>query len=552
MKKQRTAKAPSAYRVLVLITVAVLGLGLGGCTVGPDYVRPEAGVNSSWLESAPALQDEPAEIREWWTAFDDPVLTRLVHEAYEQNLSLRAAGLRVIQARAARGIAVGEFFPQEQEIQADYSNNQNTKNDANGLPFPRPSYQNAGLSFDAAWELDFWGKFRRNIHAADAALLASIADYDDVLVTLVAEVGLTYVQIRTFERRIELAKVNVALQRQSLELTESRYRNGKVSQLDVSEARATLTNTQASVPGLESSLRDAKLSLGVLLGRTPGELEQALAGGSGIPTAPTQVAIGVPADLLRRRPDVRSAERAAAFQSEQVGIATADLFPSISVGGSFGYKASDANNGSLSNNLFESGSRVWSIGPTLSWPILNYGRIRNNIRVQDAAFQEAAVNYQNTVLQAAAEVESSLYGFLKSREQLAYLTESAESARQSLELSTIQYTEGEIDFLRVDIAAANLSRQQDSQAAVEGQVAANLIGAYKALGGGWELRLGREFIPEATAEEMRGRTNWGNILDAPDYTAKTDLGFQRPADTDDTYLAPQAETGPGRGREGSE
>ena len=551
MKKQLTVKAPPAHRVLVAITATVLVMALGGCMmVGPDYVRPEADVDSSWLESSPALQEEPAEIREWWTAFDDPVLTRLVHEAYEQNLSLRAAGLRVLQARAARGIAVGEFFPQEQEIQADYSKNQISENDLNNPPFD--NFQTAGVSFDAVWELDFWGKFRRNIHAADAALLASIADYDDVLVTLVAEVGLTYVQIRTFERRIELAKVNVALQRQSLELTESRYRNGKVSQLDVSEARATLTNTQASVPGLESSLRDAKLSLGVLLGRTPGELEQALAGGSGIPTAPTQVAIGVPADLLRRRPDVRSAERAAAFQSEQVGIATADLFPSISVGGSFGYKASDANNGSLSNNLFESGSRVWSIGPTLSWPILNYGRIRNNIRVQDAAFQEAAVNYQNTVLQAAAEVESSLYGFLKSREQLAYLTESAESARQSLELSTIQYTEGEIDFLRVDIAAANLSRQQDSQAAVEGQVAANLIGAYKALGGGWELRLGHEFIPEAMAEEMRGRTNWGNILDAPDYTAKTDLGFQRPADTDDTYLAPQAETGPGRGREGSE
>ena len=549
MKKQRTAKALSACRVLVVITIA--GLGLGGCTVGPDYVRPEAGVNSSWLESAPALQDEPAEIREWWTAFDDPVLTRLVHEAYEQNLSLRAAGLRVIQARAARGIAVGEFFPQEQEIQADYSKNQNTKNDANGIPYPRPTYQNAGLSFDAAWELDFWGKFRRNIHAADAALLASIADYDDVLVTLVAEVGLTYVEIRTFERRIELAKVNVALQRQSLELTESRYRNGKVSQLDVTEARATLLNTQASVPDLESSLRAAKLSLGVLLGRTPGELEQALAGGSGIPAAPAQVAIGVPADLLRRRPDVRSAERAAAFQSEQVGIATADLFPSISVGGSLGYKASDANNGSLGNNLFERSSRVWSIGPTLSWPILNYGRIRNNIRVQDAAFQEAAVNYQNTVLQAAAEVESSLYGFLKSREQLAYLTESAESARQSFELSTIQYTEGETDFLRVDIAATNVARQQDSQATAEGQVASNLIGAYKALGGGWELRLGREFIPAAMAEEMRDRTNWGNILDAPDdYAAETDLGFERPADTDDTWLAPQAETGSGQeGRE---
>jgi NodT family efflux transporter outer membrane factor (OMF) lipoprotein len=548
MKKQGTAKASSAHRLLAAITVA--GLGLVGCTVGPDYVRPAADVNPSWLESSPALQDEPAEIREWWTAFDDPVLTRLVHEAYEQNLSLRAAGLRVIQARAARGIAVGDFFPQEQEISADYSKNQNTKNDANGIPFPRPTYQNASLSFDATWELDFWGKFRRNIDAADAALLASIADYDDVLVTLVAEVGLTYVQIRTFERRIELARENVGLQRNSLELAESRYRNGKVSELDVTEARATLLNTQASVPDFESSLRDAKLSLGVLLGRTPSELEQALVGGSGIPVAPAKIVIGVPADLLRRRPDVRAAERAAAFQSEQVGIATADLFPSISVGGSFGYEASDANNQSLGNNLFDSNSKVWSIGPTLSWPILNYGRIRNNIRVQDAAFQEAAVNYQNTVLQAAAEVESSLYGFLKSQQQLAYLTESTENVQQSLELSTIQYREGETDFLRVDIAAANLARQQDSQAAVEGLVASNLIGAYKALGGGWELRLGHEFIPEAMVEEMRGRTNWGNLLDASDYASSSDLGFERPADTDDTWLAPQAETASGGGREG--
>ena len=537
MKSNLTGKTPSVRRVLFVSTAIAMIMALGACTmVGPDYVRPKADVNPAWLESSPALPEEPAEIREWWTAFNDPVLTRLVHEAYAQNLSLRAAGLRVIQARAARGIAVGEFFPQEQAIQADYSKSEDTKNDANGIPFPRPSYQNGGLGFDATWELDFWGKFRRNIDAADAALLASIADYDDVLVTLVAEVGLTYVQIRTFERRIELAKLNVALQRQSLELTESRYRNGKVSQLDVTEARATLTNTQASVPGLESSLRDAKLSLGVLLGRTPGELEQVLAGGSGIPTAPAQVAIGVPADLLRRRPDVRSAERAAAFQSEQVGIATADLFPSIAVGGSFGYRASDAENGSLSNNLFESGSRVWSIGPRLSWPVLNYGRIRNNIRVQDAAFQEAAVNYQNTVLQAAAEVESSLYGFLKSREQLAFLTESAQSARQSLELSTIQYRDGETDFLRVDIAATNVARQQDSQATAEGRVASSLIVAYKALGGGWELRLGQEFVPEATAEQMRSRTNWGNILAPPDYASATDLGFQRPADTDDTYL----------------
>jgi len=536
LKKQHTAKASSASRSLVVIAAA--SFGLGGCVVGPDYVRPEADVNASWLESAPALQDEPAEIREWWTAFDDPVLTRLVHEAYEQNLSLRAAGLRVIQARAARGIAAGEFFPQEQAIQADYGRVQISDNNRNNPPFHL--FQTAGLGFDAAWELDFWGKFRRNIDAADAALLASIAAYDDVLVTLVAEVGLLYVEIRTVERRIELAKVNVALQRDSLEIAESRYRNGKVSQLDVTEARTTLANTQASVPGLEATLRDAKISLSVLLGRAPGDLEQALAGSSGIPVAPAQVATGVPADLLRRRPDVRLAERAAAFQSEQVGIATADLFPSIAVGASAGYQASDADGLSLDNNLFDTDSRVWSIGTAFSWPFLNYGRIKNNIRVRDAAFQEAAVNYQNAVLRAAAEVESSLNGFLRSREQLAYLTESAENARQSLEVSSIQYKEGEIDFIRVDFAAANLARQQDREAVVAGLVAANLIGAYKALGGGWELRVGDEFVPEDVVKEMRGRTDYGDILDAPDdYAAETDLGFERPADTDETYLAPR-------------
>ncbi len=547
MKKYLAAKAPSADRILIAITAAVLVLDFGGCMrVGPDYVRPEVDVNPSWLESSPLLREEPAEIREWWTAFDDPVLIGLVHEAYDQNLSLRAAGLRVIQARAARGIAVGEFFPQEQQISADYSKNEISKNDLNNPPFQ--NFRTAGLKFDTTWELDFWGKFLRNIHAADAALLASIADYDDVLVTLVAEVGLTYIQIRTFERRIELAKENVELQRQSLEITEVRYRYGKVTQLDVTEARATLTNTQATVPGLESSLRDATLSLCVLLGRTPSELEEELAGGSGIPTAPAQVVIGVPADLLRRRPDVRSAERAAAFQSEQIGIAVADLFPSISLAGSLGYEASDAGNLSLgTDNLFTSDAFIWSLGPSLNWPIFNYGRIRSNIRVQDAAYQEAAVNYQNTVLQAAAEVESALHGFLKAREQLAYLTESAESGRQSLDLSMIQYKEGETDFLRVDIAAANLARQQDSQATLEGLVASNLIDAYKALGGGWELRLGREFIPEVMIKEMRDRINWGNILE--DYSSKTDLGFERPADTDDLDHAPQTDAKPGGGRE---
>jgi NodT family efflux transporter outer membrane factor (OMF) lipoprotein len=509
--------------------------------VGPEYTRPGADVNDAWIETSSTISPEPAEIREWWTVFGDPVMTALVEEAYAQNLTLRAAGLRVLQARAARGIAVGEFFPQQQSIDADYSTNRISKNDRNNPPFD--DFQTAGVSFDATWELDMWGKFRRNIRAADASLLAAVADYDDVLVSLVAEVGLTYVAIRTFERRIELARANVAIQRRSLALTEARFRNGAVTQLDVSEARATLTDTQATVPDLESSLRTAKLSLCVLLGRTVSELEDKLAGTSGIPSPPNRIVVGVPADLLRRRPDVRSAERAAASQSEQIGIATSDLFPSIAISGSAGYEASNAGDRSLSaDDLFAGDSFVGSIGPTLSWPFLNYGRIRNNIRVQDAAFQQAAVTYQNTVLLAAAEVESALYAFLKSKEQLAFVTESAASSRRSLELSTIQYKEGAVDFLRVDIAAETVTEQEDTQASIEGLVASNLISAYKALGGGWELRVGNEFVPQATVEEMRKRTDWGNVLDS-DYSTRKDLGFQRPGDNDGTHLDPEAQAG---------
>ena len=528
--------ASSVHRFMIVITAALLVTTLGGCMmVGPDYQRPTAEVNDSWLESSPAISDEPAEIREWWTSFNDPVMTSLVNKAYEQNLTLRAAGLRVLQARAARGIAAGEFFPQEQEITADYSKNKISKNDRNNPPFYR--FKTTGVSFDAAWELDFWGKFRRNINAADAALLASIADYDDVLVSLVAEVGLVYVEIRTLERRIELAKENVRTQQHSLKLAESRFRNGAVTKLDVTEARSTLANTQSNVPDFESSLRTAKLSLSVLLGQSVSKLEEELAGGSGIPLAPAELAIGVPADLLRRRPDVRSAERAAAFQSEQIGIATADLFPSIAFGTRVGYEASDADGLSLGNNLFETNSFIWSIGPSLTWPILNYGRIMNNKRVQDAAFQEAAVNYQHAVLQAAAEVESALYGFLKARETLAYLTESSENSRSSLELSRIQYLEGQTDFLRVDIAAAGLNRQQDRQVLAEGLVATTLISAYKALGGGWDLRRGREFVPQETVDEVTERTNWGDILD-PDYSKGMDLGFPRPDENNEAQFAP--------------
>jgi NodT family efflux transporter outer membrane factor (OMF) lipoprotein len=521
-------------------SLAALALCGGGCMVGPDYVRPEADVNASWLvDDHPAFSAESAQLRDWWAVFDDPVLTQLIHTAYEQNLSLEAAGLRVLQARAQRGIAVGAFFPQEQSMNGDIGRVNISRNDANVAAADR-HFSTAGLSLDAAWELDFWGRFRRGIQSADAVLLASVASYDDVLVTLLAEVARTYVDIRTLERRIELAENNVELQRGSLEIAEVRFRNGATTELDVTEARATLANTQATVPAIRAALREAKLALCVLLGRPPDELETELAGGSGIPTAHSQVALGAPAELLRRRPDVRLTERIAAARSEQIGIATADLYPSVFLAGSTGFVAADTDplsgSGGDLDSIFDSESFSGFIGLGFNWPILNYGRIKNNIRVQDASFQEAVADYRVTVLEAAAEVEAALYGFLRGQEQLTHLTESVDAAERTLDLATTQYTEGLTDFIRVNDANAFLTFQQDAEAFVQGLIAQRLISAFKALGGGWEIRLGNEFVPVRTLEEMRDRTDWGDVID-PGYDTGSDFFFERPGDNDGTHVA---------------
>ncbi|MEM1164666.1 MAG: efflux transporter outer membrane subunit [Planctomycetota bacterium] len=511
---------------------------LSGCMVGPDYEQPDARLHTEWLDAdQPTFPHDRASVTEWWTVFGDPVLDRLLEIAYGQNLDLEAAGLRVVQARASRGIAVGEFFPQEQSFNGGVDRTALSRNDS-GSSDDR-YFSSAGVSLDAAWELDFWGRFRRGIETEDALLLASIAEYDDILVSLLSEVALAYVSLRTTERRLELARANVESQRSTLDIADVRFRNGATTELDVTEARSTLANTQATIPSLEADLRSAKLSLCVLLGRPPELLESELAGGIGIPTAPAEIVIGAPAELLRRRPDIRLAERLAAAQSAQIGVATADLFPSISITGSTGFAASTSGpprgtNAEL-DDLLEAKSFTGFIGLGVNWPILNYGRIRNNIRVQDAAYQEAIASYRATVLDAAAEVEDALYGFLRSREEYAFLEESATAAARSLELATTQYTEGSVDFIRVNDANTFLTEQQDAAAVRLGAIAEQLILAYKALGGGWEGRLGNEFIPESTADHMRSRTDYGGILD-PGYSEAPRVLFQPPRETDTTYL----------------
>ena len=511
----------SAQRLaFVLVALFTLPFLVSGCMVGPDFVKPDAQVEKEWLQQQETrIKSEPVDFSAWWTVFDDPLLNRLIDLASQQNLDLQNAGLRILEARAQLGIAIGSQYPQTQQIGGEANANQLSENAPNGAGADKFFY-NYQLGFDAAWELDFWGRFRRGIESANASLYSTLADYDDILVSLIAEVARTYFDIRTFEQRLAVARENVELQKKSLDIAAARYEGGVADQLDVAQAKALLKQTQATIPPLEAGLRQSKNALAILLGILPTEVQSLLGPPESIPTAPIEVAVGIPAELLRRRPDVRLAEFQAAAQSAQIGIAKADLYPSFSLVGSIGLQSSDkggirSNNANFSD-LFTSGGITYFIGPTFQLPILNYGRLKNNVRVQDARFQQLVVSYQNTVLRAFQDVEDATVGFLRTQEQKTFLAESVEQYKLSVELSLIQYSEGLTDFQRVIDAQRNLAQQEDAFASATGAVCTNLIALYKALGGGWELRLGKDFISEQTKEEMRQRTNWGNLLPSED------------------------------------
>jgi NodT family efflux transporter outer membrane factor (OMF) lipoprotein len=523
----------------------LVALGTLGCMVGPDYAKPSAPIADAWLDVKSSEPGPRLEDAEWWTRFQDPVLNALVSSALAQNLTLREAGLRVIQARAQRGISVGEFFPQQQAVSGEAGVNRLSANTPQGLG--DRTFNDYSIGLQAAWELDFWGRFRRGIESADAALEASVADCDAVLVLLAADVASAYVDIRSRQEQLDYTRANVKAQADTLELTEVRFKAGAVSELDVTTARATLTNTQSFVPELEGALRRSIMSLCVLLGRPPSDLSSELEGNRPVPEAPAEIALGVPADLLRRRPDVRRAERVAAALSAQIGVAKADLYPSLTIKGATGFQTTTYQSSIHSpgaRNLFDADSFAGFIGLDVNWPILNYGRVENNIRVADARFEEALVAYRNTVLQAAADVESGLSSFLKSRERSNYLEQSVEAAERTVELSLIQYRQGAADFLRVNQAQVDLVLRQNSLVLARAGIAQGAIDTYRALGGGWETRVGREFVPRETVEEMRRRTNWGDLL-APDYGNGSDFFlFARPSDAPSPSTAPGQEERP--------
>ena len=503
------------FEVIVLVPAL---LAFSGCMVGPDFVRPKTTVSPSWLDTDDQrVKTGPSEYRNWWTAFNDPALDRLIERAYRENLPLRTAGVRVLQARAQLGIAIGDFFPQTQQGIGSVQYNRTSDRASTAAFFPGGfDYWQSQVGLQASWELDFWGKFRRTIQSADASLLSSLADYDNTLVTLTADVANSYITIRTAEERIRIARENVGTQEESLKIAEARFKYGTVTQLDVEQARTSLLNTQATIPPLETQLRQARDALSVLLGMPPNDLSDLLGGYSAIPVSPPQVIVGIPTDLLRRRPDIRSAELQAAAQTAQIGVAKADLFPAFSLTGNFVLLSTNLGSFSLSD-MFRWGSRSVQVGPTVQWNIFNYGQITNNVRLQDARLQELLLTYQNAVLSAQQDVEDNLAAFLRFQDRAQLLAQSVTSAQIAVTLAIRQYREGVTDFTTVLTAQQALLNQQDSLASTLGTISTSLVGVYRALGGGWEIREGQELIPPDLRAEMEKRTNWGHLLTPATY-----------------------------------
>ncbi|HYV36676.1 MAG TPA: efflux transporter outer membrane subunit [Gemmataceae bacterium] len=473
--------------VLLLVTA-----GLGGCTspaefvqngfkVGPNFQPPPAPVAANWIDAADKrVRSEPDDLSKWWTVFHDPVLDQLICHAYRQNLTLREAGFRVLQARAQLGIAAGNLLPQTQFGRADFTWLAESAQVSRGPVGSRfTSRWDAG--FNLSWELDFWGRLRRAVESANDNLDASVNDYDDVLVTLLSDVATNYVQMRVTEQRIKYARENVKLQEKTWKIALARIKIDADGELSASQSEALLKQTAAAIYELEISQRLSANQLCILLGIPPEDLATRLGTGP-IPTAPPEVGLGIPANLLRRRPDIRRAESFAASQCAQIGIAEAEFYPQISLVGTLGYSAAQFK------DLFRSSAFNGAFGPSLQWNILNYGRLLNNVRFQDAKFQELVAHYQETVLTAQQEVENGLVTFLKAQQRTKLQAESAAAADKGEKLVAGRYENGLENFTRVTQLQQLLVQEQDILAQAQGEIALGLIQVYKALGGGWEIR----------------------------------------------------------------
>lgn len=460
---------------LILLCTALMLPILNGCAVvGPDYKAPTPEVPEEWNQPEdPALLPTREEIKDWWTVFNDPMLNRLIDEVGKRNLDLRIAVSRVNEARARLGVVAGQQVP---VVGFQASSTAQEGPASMGMPTTATTRHSVGL--DASWEIDLFGRIARSVESATADFQATEEDRIDVMITVYAEMARTYLAVRTYQARLAAADGNIKSQKEALKLTKQRFKFGLATDLDVAQAEQVLANSEAMVPPLRIELARAINTISVLLGKPPATLWDQLSVPKDIPIPPEKVTVGLPADLLRQRPDIRAAERRLAAQTARIGVATADLYPSLSLTGSIGLGGT--------GNLFNAGSSFFTFGPSLRWNLFDGGRVRQQIKVEDALTEQAVIIYEKTVLNALNEVENALTAYLEQRVQFEARERSVKASRRAKKLSMQLYKDGLVDYQRVLDAQRVLLDTENQMAEAKGNAAGNLVRLYKALGGGWD------------------------------------------------------------------
>ena len=478
-------------------------------TLGPDYAEPAVAWLEDWQTDLYGQAQPDAAVESdlvfWWEAFNDPVLSDLIGKAREENPTLRIAGLAILESRALLAIATGNSYPQVQRASGSWTRSDSwpTEGDDAG---DHSRFNTYAANFDVAWELDFWGRWQRGVESADAAFFAAISNQQNAQVLLAAQVAQSYYAYRVTARQIEIARENAALQKRSLDITDRLYQSGQSAELDVQQARTQYLATLATIPDLEITLRQLENALAVLLARAPGDLPELASLSGELPTLAPVLIDEIPASLLLRRPDVRSSAFQVAAQSARIGVASADLYPAISLFGTIGWSGNSLDGSKDSLNTV--------LGPAISWNLFNYGRIENNVRAQDARLQQSIEGYQLTVLQAAREIDDAAMAVTKTRDQRAILAESLAASERALTLSTRRYQEGYADFQRVLSAQQSLAARSASYVANQGNHISAVINFYKALGGGWQPAGPDDLVPPALRQKMIERTDWDGMLEA--------------------------------------
>jgi len=496
--------------------VLLLGLSAACTTLGPDYAEPTPEWLATWQpdlygQHVDGDGDDQEDLARWWQRYADPSLDALIEDVVVANPGLELAGLRVLEARARLVGARALRLPQQQTLQSSATYLRQRRSDGL-LPASQDSFGSYSAALGAGWELDFWGRFERSIQGADAAFLASVAAQRDAQVLLIAQTAQLYFAYRTTQLRIRIARENAAIQERSFEITTRLFERGQESELDLQQARTQYLATLATIPELERAQVQQRNTLALLLGRPPGDLPQ-LAGEAALPVVDPLAIRDVPANLVLRRPDVRAAAWRAAAQSAQIGVAQADLYPALSLLGTFGWSGD-------SLSVTRDGT-TFAVGPSLRWNIFDYGRIRATIRVQDARLQQALLGFDLAVLEAAREVDDAAIAVVKTAEAGQVLTDSRRAAERALELANRRYQEGYADFQRVLDAQRALFAQAERELLNRGAQLAASVDLFRALGGGWRSVDLEAMIPEEVRREMRERTNWGALLDG---SLPADLG----------------------------